>query len=254
MNIILFTEEDASEENDIYFFSKNDDRYRHCKKILRLKVADIFKAGLINGDAGIAEILSFTDEQLRFRFTPAQKKPERMHTYPVEVLLGFPRPIQLKRCLKDMATLGVKRIHLVPTELGEASYLKSDLVQSSEMQKFLIEGATQAGSTFVPQTKLYKNLENFFTENSFSANDLKLVFDITENAHELCSFLEDKRNERINNIFLSIGNERGWTDRERKLFRENAFSFCSLGKRILKTETAVTASLAVSLSVLGFWK
>lgn len=253
MNIILFSKKDKLQtSNDVYFFSKNDERYRHCKKILKLKVDDNFKAGIVNAEIGLAKILTFDEKHLTFKFTANEKSSE---LFPIDIILGFPRPIQLKRCLKDFATFGVSKIHLVPTELGEASYLKSGLTKKEESEKFLLEGASQAGTNLLPKIKLYKNIENFFDKNIFPENTLKIIFDLTENTKPIYSFLENSKLEKnIQKIFIAIGNERGWTKNERKIFEKYSFNFCSLGKRILKTETAVTSSLAIVLSVLEFWK
>ena len=50
---------------------------------------------------------------------------------------------------------------------------------------------------------------------------------------------------------LAIGPERGWSDRERKLFAESGFKPMLLGSRVLRTETACSAGVAVLLSRMG---
>ncbi|MEL3908266.1 MAG: RsmE family RNA methyltransferase [Treponemataceae bacterium] len=268
MNIILFSENDIFDKtNQTYYFKSQDERYKHCKKILRLKVGDEFKAGRVKAEKGCGTILDFNESFLSFSFIA--EKTENDFLFPIEIILGFPRPIQLKRCLKDLSTLGVQKINLVPTKLGEASYLKSDLANEDAMEKFLLEGASQAGSTLIPKVQVYKSLKNFFAENNFSKDktsensnkDLKIVFDLTENAKPLYTFLKEqetnfsaKTQTKHKKIFLSIGNERGWAEEERKLFKAMSFNFCSLGRHILKTETAVTTSTAIVLSVLNFWE
>ena len=52
-------------------------------------------------------------------------------------------------------------------------------------------------------------------------------------------------------VVLAIGGERGFSDRERDLFEEHGFRFATLGRRILRTETAVSAGLAVLLGRMG---
>lgn len=271
MNIILFSENDIFEQtNNTYYFKSQDERYKHCKKILHLKVGDNFKAGQVNSEKGVATILDFNETFLSFSFVA--EKDNKDFLFPIEIILGFPRPIQLKRCLKDLSTLGVEKINLIPTKLGEASYLQSDLANEKMMEKFLLDGASQAGSTLIPKVQIYKSLKNFFTTNDFfkdmaKANTkdvlteyVKIVFDLTENTKSLYTFLQEgkikissKTQTKNKKIFLSIGNERGWVEEERKLFEAMSFNFCSLGRRILKTETAVTTSVAVILSVLNFW-
>ena len=50
---------------------------------------------------------------------------------------------------------------------------------------------------------------------------------------------------------LAIGPERGWSDRERSLFVSHGFKPMLLGSRVLRTETACSAGLAVLLSRMG---
>ena len=54
------------------------------------------------------------------------------------------------------------------------------------------------------------------------------------------------------NFIAAIGSERGWTDAERALLAEKGFTLCSMGKRVLRTETAATVSASIILSSLGF--
>jgi 16S rRNA (uracil1498-N3)-methyltransferase len=52
-------------------------------------------------------------------------------------------------------------------------------------------------------------------------------------------------------LLIFIGPEGGWTDDERRAFRENGLTPISLGRTILRTETAalVAAGIAASLTV-----
>ena len=74
------------------------------------------------------------------------------------MIIGFPRPFQLKRLLRDMAALGVQSVRLCGTELGEKSYLKAGLSDPKEIYKMLLDGTVQAASTHVPQPYVYPSL------------------------------------------------------------------------------------------------
>ncbi|MCK7479781.1 MAG: hypothetical protein M0C28_22700 [Candidatus Moduliflexus flocculans] len=50
---------------------------------------------------------------------------------PVTLVLGFPRPIQVARILKDLCSLGVRRILMAATDLGEKSYAESSDLQGA---------------------------------------------------------------------------------------------------------------------------
>lgn len=165
MNICLFREDEIGKP-----LSLRDERARHILKILHKNVGDSFHAGILDGEEGEAKIIkiekfarksadgkkSFDDGALYFSF---EAKNLGKKLYPLKMIIGFPRPIQLKRLLRDMAGLGVCEIHLCGTDLGEKSYLNSDLANENELHKLLLEGTVQAGGTFVPKVFLYKSLD-----------------------------------------------------------------------------------------------
>jgi RsmE family RNA methyltransferase len=52
-------------------------------------------------------------------------------------------------------------------------------------------------------------------------------------------------------LLCAIGAERGWTHRERELLTAQGFTLCSLGARVLRTETACTAAASLILGAMG---
>ena len=62
-------------------------------------------------------------------------------------------------------------------------------------------------------------------------------------------FLEKEGSAKI---VAAIGSERGWTDDERDLLEKNNFTLCSMGCRILRTETAATVAASIILNSMGF--
>ena len=137
MNICLFT---SQEINSPLLLS--DERATHLIKILHKKEGDTFTAGVIGEKAGIATITKIDSEKIYFSFeATGDGKPLN----PVKMIIGFPRPIQLKRLLRDIAALGICEVHLTGTELGEKSYMKSTLVEKGNAYKMLLEKAVKAG-------------------------------------------------------------------------------------------------------------
>ena len=259
MNIILFSQKDFYDEQissalkngseNRFVFFKNDERYIHIKKILKLSEGEIFKAGLINGKIGSAHIHNFSEEKIVFSFT---ETAEPLPLPPVKLILGFPRPIQLKRILRDAASLGVSELSLAVTELGEKSYLNSTLSAAGEIEKYLLDGISQAGQTLLPRVFFYNSLKAVLQNLRYPAAPLqteKIILDIEETAEPLSKFKIDKNGT----VIAAIGNERGWTETERRLFQDAGFKTYSMGKRILRTETAVCAALSVICSNSGFW-
>ena len=278
MNIVLFSDDDCVNPdcindgcffykhdksiNNCFVFYKNDERYLHIKKVLHLKEGDVFKAGIINGKIGEALISHLSEEKIVFSFCPntpdkgiADKGADKVETRPlplppIKIILGFPRPIQLRRILRDAASLGFAEIVLCGTELGERSYLKSNLSSLEEIKKYLLDGISQAGQTLLPAfsfcnsvKEALKNLKTALFKGS------KVLLDIGD-FPSLSTFKMTKGEE----LTIAIGSERGWTQNEREAFFSEGFISYSMGKRILRTETALTSALSVLLANNGFWE
>ena len=227
-----------------------DPRYQHIVRILHKKQNDEFEAGVINGKAGKAVITLLTKDELFFDFI-SQK--EKNPLFPVILIVGFPRPIQLKRLLRDVSSLGVQQIHLTGTELGEKSYLKSTLVERGAAEQGLLDGSIQAKSTFIPELFMHEGLKSCIqsVESVICGAEQNGVEKILlDNVKPECRLsdltIEKKFENRL--VVLAVGSERGWTDKERQMFKEYGFSVCSLGERVLRTETAVVTGVSLVLA------
>ena len=242
MNICLFSKDEISKPLPV-----RDERAQHIIKVLHKKAGDSFTAGIIDGQSGTAVIREITDEGINFEFSAGgDGKPLTQ----LEMIIGFPRPIQLKRLLRDIAALGVARVHLTGTDLGEKSYMQSNLVERGSAYQMLLDGTVQAGSTHVPELCLYKKLDECL--EAVGAEGLLLALDNVNPAARLADAVKQKKNVVTEGarVVAAIGSERGWTDRERSLLESKGFIRCGMGERIMRTETAATVAGAIILSEL----
>lgn len=245
MNIVLFDGEP--------FFPRNDERFRHIRKVLRKGVGDSFFAGVADGSEGTATITRMDDDGLAFDFVP-ERPLEPLP--PVSVIIGFPRPIQLRRLLRDMASLGARAVYLTGTELGEKSYRESNLSEPAAIRECLVDGCMQAGCTAIPAVGVFGSVRETLDAvcgpgAAASGESCRVLLDVENPGRSLFSAdLGPVSEERP--LVLAIGSERGWTAGERALFRATGFRVCSMGSRILRTETAATAALAIALAKTGF--
>lgn len=274
MNIILLRQEEV--RDNVFSFKKTDERFRHIKKVLKLGIGSVFKAGIINGKKGAAEITAFSEELLTARFTAMEMSVALPR---VRLILGFPRPIQLRRILCGAAGLGIEALYLTGTELGEKSYLQADIAAEQELERLLIEGCCQAGETHIPQVYRAYSLRSFFERYGAAIryDHARAVLDVpvamqgtAANAVSALSGVSDATRTETQSgtacypltalrwngscpLWLAVGNERGWSRNERVLFAEKQFTSYNMGNRILRTETAVVSALAVSLALSGAW-
>ncbi len=222
------------------FFPPSDERYQHIRKVLHLNAGDSFHAGIINSEEGNAEITSFDDRGLSFSFT-GEKDTSAL--YPLTLIVGQTRPICMRRILREAVSLGVERLILPVTDLGEKSYSSSSLYTGGEYRKILLDGAMQAGKTGVSRCDIVSSPEEAL---EMTDGSVCLLLDNVIGAVPLSGMnLADKR------VTMAIGPERGWSERERRLFLAHGFTPTLLGSRILRTETAVSAATAVALSRMG---
>ena len=247
MNICLF---EAREIRAALPLPANDERALHIKKILKKKVGDTFAAGIIDGKAGVATITKIGEEgkpdegAIYFSFKECS---DGKKLFPLEMIIGFPRPIQLKRLLRDMAALGVRTVHLAGTELGEKSYLESSLAQESEVRKMLYEGTVQAGGTHIPKNFIYSSIRECLDNFDENQNQIKIALDNVNPKFALTKFLEENPVE-AKSIVAAIGSERGWTNAERELLESRGFVRLGMGERTMRTETAATVAVSIILA------
>ncbi len=249
MNICLFYPDEISKPLPI-----RDERARHIVKILHKKEGDVFSAGIINGPSGSAKITGVSDDCISFEFTAeGNGKP----LYPLKMIVGFPRPIQLKRLLRDIAALGVCQVHLTGTELGEKSYMKSNLAEHKNAYSMLVDGTVQAAGTQVPELFLHENLKDcleFVKKGDAAENSLKICLDNINPSQSLAKFLESNKSAEnsAESFIAAVGSERGWTEKERRMMEESGFTRCGMGRRVMRTETAATVSASV-ISAFAGW-
>ena len=242
MNICLFNSEEIKNS-----LKKNDDRAKHIIKVLHKKEGDTFDAGIIGGAAGIATITKISEDgEISFSFEP---KSAGKKLYPLTLIIGFPRPIQLRRLLRDVAGLGVQKVILCGTDLTEKSYLESNVVSDGSAYQMLLDGTAQAASTHVPVLEVAKSLDELISNGTEWDLSSKIALDNRRASGSLHDFL---MHESAHSVIAAIGSERGWTERERDLLEKAGFSLCSMGTRVLRTETAATVASSIILDAMGF--
>jgi RsmE family RNA methyltransferase len=255
MNICLFEKNEL--EGPRPFLSFEDKRCSHILNVLHKQAGDTFTAGQIEGPSGIAKITGIdkSEKKLYFVFTAdGNGKPLN----PLKMIVGFPRPIQLRRLLRDVAALGVCQLYLTGTELGEKSYMQSELARPEKVRELLLEGSVQAGSTHVPEVFIHKSLKETLGALSLTCSDFAGGKDpqnliCLDNVTPKCA-LGDLEFSKDLPVVAAIGSERGWTDKERELLEQAGFIRCGMGARIMRTETAATVAASIILNSMGVLK
>lgn len=237
MNLILF--EPAETERPL---PKVDRRAVHLLKVLRRQSGETFDVGLINGPRGKASLDAITPEGLILSFA---WNPESPTCDPISLIVGLPRPQTARDILRDATTLGVEAIHFVQTRTSDPSYAQSTLWSSGEWRRHLFIGAEQAFDTRIPEVTFTKTLADQLS--SLDVGSIRLALD----NYEATVRLGDVKSAPDNRLVIAIGGERGWSADDRTALRTHGFTLAHLGARVLRTETAVIAALAIIRTKLG---
>lgn len=237
MNLLLLDDNDFVSK-DIAEISGR--RHQHIVNILKSDPGSKIKTGLLNGNTGIATLLAIGKTSLRLK-VDLQNEPEA--TLPVTLLLALPRPKMLKRIFQVCSTLGVRRLYLINSYRVEKSYWQSPWLDTKAIDGQLRLGLEQAGTTILPQVELRKRFKPFVEDelDAIAGGTIRLL------AHPSPHTSPDYQPAPVSlnrASALAIGPEGGFIDYEIDKLVEQGFTPVSLGKRILKVETAVTALLS----------
>ncbi|MBW2658549.1 MAG: 16S rRNA (uracil(1498)-N(3))-methyltransferase [Deltaproteobacteria bacterium] len=235
MNIIL-AESDEITDKQIRLI---DYRAEHIIKVLRSQVGDMVRFGIISGGRGQAEIIDLKKKYPFFVDLSIEISDLQVTVPPVDLILALPRPIMLKRILSQVTALGVGTIHLVNANRVEKSFWEASIVAENRFRPYLLQGLEQAVDTRLPRISLHRRFKPFIEDFFPTIKDRCQVSIIAHPGSQ--STLQQNVERESGRVALAVGPEGGWVDYEVGKFREQGFIDCSIGKRILKVDTAVTA-------------
>jgi 16S rRNA U1498 N3-methylase RsmE len=261
MNLILFEPGEPEKERE-GTLSLKDKRAVHLVKVLHKKEGDHFDAGILEGPLGTGTITGISSGVMRFVLSLNRAPPPRT---PIHLAVGFPRPIQLRRLLRDCASLGLAAVDLAGTELGEKSYRDTKLLYTDGgARASLIEGAVQSRDTRIPALALYPTIAAWLAAKPWQDGaqegrppadagtaPLLAAADNVEPGGTFSGLGPLKVPGQGPCAVLAVGAERGWSSRERKQLEAAGFLRLSMGSRALRTETACTAAAILLMEKMG---
>jgi len=140
--------------------------------------------------------------------------------------------------LEKATELGVNRIVPLAAARSEKALVAAAVKRAERWKKLLLEASQQSRRVQVPMLDPVAKAESAFAEFD---SGVRIFLSEAPDAEQLREVL---RNQKATAAVLAIGPEGGWTEVELAAARAVGFQDASLGKLILRTETAVVASLA----------
>lgn len=213
----------------------NEEQSRHISKSLRMKVGDMLTLSCGNGkDYGcIIDTIDGKSVTLSVCYEQANNCEP---TVKVKLYQGVPKGDKLEDIIQKCTELGITEIQPVLTHRSVSRPdSKSAKKKQARYQKIALEAAQQSGRGIIPTIGEMTDLKTAVSKDN---SRLKILF--YEGGG---SPLKEIINKNTQTVSIYIGPEGGFEESEVALIKENGGTIATLGKRILRTQTAPVAAL-----------
>ncbi len=221
--------------------------FRHISTVLRLKpgAAIILADGC--GHEAVAVIKDIGKEGAAVELQPFYAVSTDERTLPVTLCQGLPKGEKMDLILQKATELGVSRIVPFNAERSVAR-LEGDRLEKrvGRWGKIVQESARQSVRSRVPSVGFYEDLRELLRVEEGS---LKLLLWEGEKEQGLRETI--KNIEKPESVSIIIGPEGGLTSEEAAKAERAGYIPVTLGSRILRTETAGLAVVAILQYVWG---
>ena len=228
--IRIFLSERLEENNKIEL---GKDQSHYISNVMRLKSGD--ELLLFNGIDGefLGKVAGSEKKQTIIQVHAKQRDQSK----PSNISLAF-CPLKGQRLdflIQKCTEVGLKSF--IPV-ISDHTIVRN--VNENRLKKIIIESSEQSDQLNIPQVVSALNLEEFL--HSLKKEDVVLFGDISSKNNDLTQLIEDKSK----NYILFIGPEGDFSPKEREIILKNdKFKSFSLGKNILRSETAAMAGLVL---------
>lgn len=215
------------------------DDVKHIYKVLRLAEGEKVILNNCSGREYLAEISEINKKEVSLSII---EELEINNESAVEITLfqGLPKGQKMDLIVQKGTELGIKEF--VPTIMERVDIkLKESFKKLDRLNRIALEASKQSKRSIIPEVKEPEEFENAL--NLMREADLIIVpyenaqnFGIKSLVHDLKEKGTDFEN--IRKIAVVIGPEGGFEESEIEKLKENNAYIVTLGKRILRTETA----------------
>ncbi len=236
----FFTKENQR-QSDRYVITNTD--FNHIKNVLRMSVGDTFLVSE-NGISNLCEIESIESDSLIAKIIEENYNDTNL---PIKIHLfqGLPKGDKMELIIQKAVELGVESI--VPVEMNRCVVKIDDKKKKSKIQRWQAiseSAAKQSKRNTIPEIQEILTYKQAMTKAD--EMDLFLV------PYESKNGMEDTKNALSQikpgmSIGILIGPEGGFDEKEIAQAIENNGKVISLGKRILRTETAAITSVSMCM-------
>ncbi len=220
-----------------------DSRVHQIRDVLRMKTGDEIIALDNTGLEYQVRIVNISSREVVGEVTGKNRSESEPHTK-ITLFQSILARDKFEFVLQKCTEIGVTQF--VPVITERSIVRKAGKITEQKLSRFeniLAEAAEQSARGKIPSLKNPVELSRAVTE--LESYDICLVGS-TQNCQSLKRILQNGK-PGLENVALFIGPEGGFSDKELEFLSGRAVQSFSLGKRILRTETAAIAASAIIL-------
>jgi 16S rRNA (uracil1498-N3)-methyltransferase len=218
------------------------DNLKYLKQVMRLKQGDRIKIFDGFGQEFEAVIKSYTAKKVLIEL--GKLIPSTNKEINITLAQAIPKAKKMDIIIKTAAELGTDRI--IPFDSARSVVHITQEKSSSKVsrwQKIAMEAARSSHSSYITQVSEVSSFSDMLTLALKDA--LKLIFWEEECQKTVKDVLQDKRISDTKDFLVVVGPEGGFSKDEIAKAKESGLVSVSLGRQILKVETAAAAILSI---------
>ena len=230
----FFVNENQIENNEIQIIGED---VNHIKNVLRLEIGENICICIKEKEKSFnCKIVDLDKNMVRCKKIEEVLETTETNTY-INIFQGLPKADKLEFIIEKCTEIGVKEITPVAMKRSIVKLDEKDKAKKLiRWQKIAEVAAKQSKRDTIVKINNVINFQNIFEK--ITDYDILLVAYEEETQINLKSVLKNLKNKRNIKIAVLIGPEGGIDETEIKMCKDNNFISVSLGKRILRTETA----------------
>ena len=221
------------------------DDANHLARSLRARRGDKITAVDGAGNCAVLELIDFDKESIRARRISELQKV----VVEKKIILAdcLPKQNRFDNIIEKATELGVEKIEpLISDRTIARPNIQRTQAKLERWQRIAKEAAEQCARDTIPEIGNLRDLADWLKEITPLDEDTLLLFCWeSEQETTVREVLRNYKNSNGKNIIVLIGPEGGFSEREVHAIKAAGGVSVTLGKRILKTDTAVISVLAM---------
>ncbi|MDD5712390.1 MAG: 16S rRNA (uracil(1498)-N(3))-methyltransferase [Smithellaceae bacterium] len=223
-------------------FQLEGEYFRYVKSILRMGVGDSLRLFDGRGNEFEARIARIGKDEANVEIVV--KRPAEENDIRITLAQGLAKAGKVDQIVRRTTELGIDRFipfdskRAVPRLSQERAQLKTD-----RWKKIALEAARQCGRPTIPFVEDILSFKEMLTRPDSHSG--KIIFWEEEARLSFKDIMRDLNNDGIRDFFLVVGPEGGFGPEEVEQAMSAGFASASLGRLILKVETAAPSIISI---------